>query len=380
MQNIMRGIAAKSDALLGFATASKIKVISPISRWLRFDPNNRKGLVLKGNTSILQSDDSYFFNEQDLHLDFTSDNLQVGKDYFVNLSDDDQITCATEKLSTGVTIGRFHTLCVDAGTMTMIAPASPNSGIVAGDKYLVKPYDPVDDPDFYQFYNMTVSANETNATHYDTITMTHPLSGFVAGDILPESVFCLTFQPLASVEDAMVYDKTTGIAVDVYLQSGTNVNTRSAYNQIHTCNRYFLNYVDDFKCVGKSLLKDYQFKSIAIGSNECTTIQGSSDQTTVGGHVDTAGRRMISAIGCEECCGYLWQALDEIAACGGSSWVISDGLGKFGQVYGDPYYLVAGGYWNNTTNCGSSSRNNYYLSLLNATKLCARGCAGMKIC
>ena len=381
MQAIMQDLSLKMDSLMGFTSATKLKCLSPISRWLRFDLSNRRGLVLKENTSILKSNGDYFFTSQDLHIDFTSDNLQAGKDYFVNLSDDDQITCATEKLSTGVTIGRFHTLCVDAGTMTMIAPAEPSSGIVAGDSYLVKPYDPVDDPDFYQLYNMTVSANATNATHYDTITMTHPLSGFVAGDILPESVFCLTFQPMASVDDAMVYDKTTGIAVDVYLQSGTGVNTRSAYNQTHTTNRRVQNHLDDFKWVGKTFLNDFQFSSVALGSNSGTNIVGASDKTTVGGHTDTAGRRMISAIGCEECCGYVSQWLADLGPVGGSSWDITDGVGKFGKCYGSPFVLRAGGDFSTAAaNVGFRARLcNFGFGTTNVNSG-ARGCSQMKIC
>ena len=110
--------------------------------------------------------------------------------------------------------------------------------------------------------------------------------------------------------------------------------------------------------VGKRLLTDHEFTSAALGSNERTNITGSSDKTYVGGHVDTANRRMISAIGCEEMCGYLWQWLDEIAAAGGSGWNSNtDGHDSFGQNYGVPYVLLAGGAWARGASCGSRSRD-----------------------
>ena len=127
--------------------------------------------------------------------------------------------------------------------------------------------------------------------------------------------------------------------------------------------------------VGKQLLSDDEFSSIALGSNECTNITGSSDKDVVGGHVDTAGRRMTSAIGCEECCGYLWQWLRNVSALGtgsawtnidnssghniGSStlmWYSVDGQNKFGQMYQVVSSLLAGGYWGDGAYCGSRSR------------------------
>ena len=154
----------------------------------------------------------------------------------------------------------------------------------------------------------------------------------------------------------MVYDKDTDSAIDIYLQSGTAQNTRSVYGAVHTVNRNPLNHQEDFRAVGKKLLADHQFTSAALGSNEKTNIAGSTDVSVVGGHSDTSNRRMISAIGCEEMCGYLWQWLDEIAPAGGSSWQDVDGRSSFGQNYGTPYVLGAGGGWGGSAHCGSRSR------------------------
>ena len=104
------------------------------------------------------------------------------------------------------------------------------------------------------------------------------------------------------------------------------------------------------------MLTDHEFESASIGSNEGTNITGSADKTYVGGHVDTNSRRMISAIGCEEMCGYLWQWLDELAPTGGSRWNEYGDTNDFGKSYGMPYVLLAGGYWNDGSGCGSRSR------------------------
>ena len=103
--------------------------------------------------------------------------------------------------------------------------------------------------------------------------------------------------------------------------------------------------------------KDDEFTSAALGSNETTTIKGATDAGTVGGHKDTADRRMISAIGCEEMCGYLAQWTETIGGYTGNSWGNRDGKGSFGQEYGDPYVLLAGGRWLDSAYCGSRSRD-----------------------
>ena len=338
-----------------FSIIRNHKVISMIDRWLRFDPANKKGVIIKAGTAIMKSNGNYISFDEDTAVDFSEQISENGKDYFINLADNGTITANLVKLQTGVTIGRFHTLCVSAGALTMVAPASPSSGIQAGDMYLVKRYRQDQDPDFHTFYNKEVT-NVTVQSAYDLVTIPHPLTGYQAGDILPESIFCLTWYPDTLYDDAMVYDKETGKAVDIYLQSGTGFYTRSAYNATHTVNRTPYNHAQDMRMVGKKLLTDYEFTCAALGSNEKTAITGASDKTTVGGHVDTTNRRMISAIGIEEACGYLWQWLDEIGPAGGSGWVTTDTHASFGQEYGDPYVVRAGGVWGDGSSCGSRAR------------------------
>ena len=96
----------------------------------------------------------------------------------------------------------------------------------------------------------------------------------------------------------------------------------------------------------------------AKGSNEQTAIKGASDPGTTGAHVDTAGRRMVSNYGLEDCCGVLWQWLMDLGFAGGSGWTNSAYASdvdprSYGQTYGTLYRLRGGGHWNNSSLCGS---------------------------
>ena len=323
-----------------------------IERWLRFDPSNRKGLIIKAGTSIRNSQGNYIDFDSDTSVDLTSVITTAGEDYYVYMLDDGSITASPTDAtasSNSVRIGRFHSLCVAVGTCTMIVPPS---GIAVGSNYLVKSYRQDEDLDFFNLYNKSVTATGTNNE-----TLAHPLSGFEAGAILPESVMCLSFHSGSLFDDGQVYDKDIDAFIDIYLQSGIGLNTRSKYGATHTVSRTQGNHMVDMRQVGKKLLSDGEFESASIGSNQATNIQGSADKGTVGGHVDTANRRMISAIGAEEMCGYLWQWTRDVSSTGGSSWATTDGNGSFGQEYGTPYVLRAGGNWDGSSHCGSRSRS-----------------------
>lgn len=322
-----------------------------IERWLRFDPSNRKGLIIKAGTSIRNSQGSYIDFDSDTSVDLTSVITTAGEDYYVYMLDDGSITASLTSAtapSNSVRIGRFHSLCVAVGTCTMIVPPS---GIAVGSNYLVKSYRQDEDLDFFNLYNKSVTATGTNNE-----TLAHPLSGFEAGAILPESVMCLSFHSGSLFDDGQVYDKDIDAFIDIYLQSGIGLNTRSKYGATHTVSRTQCNHMVDMRQVGKKLLSDGEFESASIGSNQATSIQGSADKGTVGGHVDTANRRMISAIGVEEMCGYLWQWTRDVSSTGGSSWATTDNNGSFGLEYGTPFVLLAGGAWGDGSYCGSRYR------------------------
>jgi len=359
------------------------------SRWLIFDfsNSNHKSLKIKANTKIpldIEIDGgsrrNWFVVDEDTSYDLSNmitaaANASVtrtgeinGRDFYLYLVPDGyqvELTVSTRSdapsdinetytVTNTRKIGQFHTLCVDAGaSLTATIPGDPGS-LSVNDYVMVKNYP--DDSDFKDFYNRKVTAVTTNAV-YDTVTVEHPLKGFTAGQILPESVWCLTFHP-SSKGDGMIYDYDTDSAIDIYLQSGKGRNTKSVYGGTTTRSREPINHQADMNAVGKKLLTDHQFLSCALGSNEKTIIAGGAEASvvTTGGHVDTASRRMISFIGCEDCCGAVWQWLDEIAPTGGSQWETYDAVNAFGQTYGVPYVLIAGGSWGNGALCGSRSR------------------------
>lgn len=227
-----------------------------------------------------------------------------------------------------------------------------------------------------------VSASSTNPDGYSTETSRkiagfhglcyavgtisgHDLSGYVAGDILPCSVWDLKHRPVSEPE-GMVYDEKANIWVDIYLASGVGSDTASEYNGVISDMRNWMDFVDDGLAVKKRLPWDHEFQSFAAGSNEETNIDGSADPVTTGGHVDTAtpGRRMISDIGCEDCCGVMWQwLLDQSYRYDGTGWGYKDLPGDKGRLlsqgaFGD-VKLIAGGRWDSGTIAGSQCRNKY---------------------
>ena len=164
----------------------------------------------------------------------------------------------------------------------------------------------------------------------------HTLTGYTQTDILPASIWDLKHRARCGNNAGMVYDPKSLVWVDIYLASGTGVSTASVNGATITDTRNWLDFVDDGGAVGKRLLTDPEFMMISSGSNQATNIYGSADPVTTGGHSDTAMRRMISNIGCEDCCGALWQWIDYPS---------------------DANMLVAGGGWADAASCGSRYRS-----------------------
>jgi hypothetical protein len=206
----------------------------------------------------------------------------------------------------------------------------------------------------------------------------HTLTNYAQKEILPASVWCLKHRAKNLVNVGMVYDPQIQKWVDIYLQSGTGTGTTSANGGTITDTRNWMDHADDGNAVGKRLPRDREFQSFAAGSNEETNISGSADPGTTGGHSDTAGRRMISNLGCEDCCGAMHQWLDDeayIYSSGTGYWAnLPGGKGSmYTNVAADPgapevdnadagssTKLVAGGNWNAAAYCGSRCRSAAY--------------------
>jgi hypothetical protein len=137
----------------------------------------------------------------------------------------------------------------------------------------------------------------------------HTLTGYAQTDVLPASIWDLKHRARCGNNAGMTYDAKLGLWVDIYLASGTGSNTLSVNGGTISDSRDWMDVVDDGGAVGKRLLTDMEFQLCTAGSNEETNIAGSADPVTTGGHVDTAGRRMISNSGGEDMCGVMWQWL-----------------------------------------------------------------------
>jgi hypothetical protein len=189
----------------------------------------------------------------------------------------------------------------------------------------------------------------------------------------------------------MAYVAALDIWVDIYLASGTGASTASAFNATIMDTRDWMDFVDDATAVKKRMLRDFEFQVAAAGSNEETNISGSSDPVTtgggsrVGGHSDTASRRMISNYFLEDCCGALWQWLDEQSTRWDftTAWGWYDLPGSKGSLYngagtagiGD-VKLLAGGHWGIGAICGSRARtansSRWSTSAVIGCRYCAR--------
>lgn len=213
----------------------------------------------------------------------------------------------------------------------------------------------------------------------------HALSGYSAGDVLPLSVWDLLHRPVSNPE-GMVWIAGLGLWVDIYLPSWSGSQFTSAYGAVISdgASSPAFNgerFVEYAGLIGKRPCYRNEFMVFAKGSNEGTNISGSTDPNTTGGHVDTAGRRMISNYGIEDCCGVIWQwGADLFENYPGSAWNSANFyLGGYAwqtksvynesfdsQSYGSCSGLLRrvrlGAHWGNGSACGSRSADCYGFS------------------
>ena len=192
----------------------------------------------------------------------------------------------------------------------------------------------------------------------------HTLSGYVAGDILPATRWDLEHRPKGNPE-GFAYEELTDCWIAIYLPSWDGTKLVSVYNGViadgsSTKKWHGEAFIEQLMNQKMRLPWRHEFQMGAKGSNELTSIQGSSDPNTTGGHVDTAGRRMISNIGLEDCCGVLWQFAMDLGFAGGSGWTNSTYNSNvddrsYGQTHGTLYRLLLGAGWSHSGYSGSRS-------------------------
>lgn len=216
----------------------------------------------------------------------------------------------------------------------------------------------------------------------------HTLSGYVAGDILPATRWDLEHRPKGNPE-GFAYEELTDCWIAIYLPSWDGTKLVSVYNGViadgsSTKKWHGEAFYEQFAKQGMRLVWRHEFQMGAKGSNEQTSIQGSSDPNTTGGHVDTAGRRMISNIGLEDCCGVLWQFSMDLGFAGGSGWtnsVYNSSVDdrSYGQTYGTLYRLLLGSCWSIGSYCGSGSAGCFVSSAFVYVYYSSRGASEPRI-
>ena len=187
----------------------------------------------------------------------------------------------------------------------------------------------------------------------------HSLTGYAQGDILPRSVWDRFNRPISAPEGMVLSDD--GMWVDIYLSSysGTLLKSVNGGTIADGSNGWHgFKFEQWFGDIGKKLIRQTEFVTASIGANQGTNITGSADPGTTGGHTDTAGRRMISNIGCEDMAGVMnqWSRDPGGVYSSGASWANAyDGndSGVAGQHYQAPYRALLGGVWLSGSKCGS---------------------------
>ncbi len=292
--------------------------------------------ISEDDVRYLQIDKDTNYNIYEI-MDTGAGSLTAGKDYYVYVVQLDE-----EDEETQETIKKVD-IKVSANSTYPTGYSAYNSRKIGG------------------FHTLCAAVTESNAPALanNSVWVKHPAIGYNAGDIIPNSVWCLTHRPQSEPE-GMAYIDKIDMWVDIYLQSGKNGEPTSIFGATVADNRQQILHQWDMQLLNKKLATDNDFTMFAEGSNQKTAIYGSAAPSpkTSGGHLDTAGKRMISGYFIEECCGYLWQWLDQFGANGGSGFAsYGTGADDRGNSYGIPYCLSAGGAWNYSSSCGSRSRN-----------------------
>jgi len=208
----------------------------------------------------------------------------------------------------------------------------------------------------------------------------HPLTGYLAGDIIPRSIQDLKHRPYGRFLPGFAWGGPTDfdslnyapLWASIYHLSGTGASIASVFGAAATVSRNFYDFADDLKNIGARMMTDWEFAQLHSGTPEETNIYGGENPTTVGGHVDTASRRIVSNIGLEDMSGVWWTWLqDRQSYIDGEDYAAAIAFGyenisgTRGSHYGQGTYqaqaaVVAGGLWAGATDCGSRARTAIY--------------------
>lgn len=155
----------------------------------------------------------------------------------------------------------------------------------------------------------------------------HKLSGFAAGDIIPNSVWDLLHRPVSDPE-GMVWVKPCNKWMDIYFASWNGSKLVSQFGSVIadgvSAKPFHGELFEELFRItaNKQLLSRADFMVGAYNSPVHAAIAGYSDPNTTGGHSATSGRRIISDYGLEDCTGVMWQFVSDLVE-GGSYGVVA---------------------------------------------------------
>jgi hypothetical protein len=219
-------------------------------------------------------------------------------------------------------------------------------------------------------WNTTIGGTTADGTVIWLTEPVHPLAGYVAGDILPQSVWDLNkYSDSITGNAGQVYIPAPyDFWVDIYPPSGTGAATSSQFGGTISKSRSYYSFLDDGRQVKKRPATAAEFQAFAEGSNEQSVISGAALPTIVTG-ASTAGtgaRRMVSKYGVEMCCGGLGQwtstrswrfdGTPDAFACVTISGA-NKGLPKVQGTYGDVIVVAGGKATDSPAVCGHQSMN-----------------------
>ena len=179
----------------------------------------------------------------------------------------------------------------------------------------------------------------------------HKLNGWLAGDILPQSVWTLYHRPYASPNNTIYIPCGIPFWRTIYDHSGSMLTTNFEYGGTVTRSKSFYGHMIDMMYAGY-ILPTYE--QVAISGFDCEPLKGvmgkaEASITTAGGHVNESNHRIVSSYGAEDCAGCTWK-IATIGAIGDGTWSTDPSVGI--HQYGKINALVVGGRWDNTDVAG----------------------------
>lgn len=199
----------------------------------------------------------------------------------------------------------------------------------------------------------------TECVNVGTVQANHPLNGWLAGDILPSSVWTLWHRPAVASPSGMYYHSLLDGWRPIYVQSGTLENTTFEYGATVTRSRSGWDHEVDLGLVGLEFATSTQFTMASLGIVPLKAVSGKAESscTTAGGWINENGVRMVTNEGEESTCGGLWEILRDFSAVGGSGWSTSGSNTLTSpRQYGSVYRLLGGGNWDSSGYGGPSCR------------------------